>query len=811
MLQNRGIRTKLVLMAGVPLLAFAYLLVSIVHRDVGVAREMSTLQTLVAFTTDVSRLVHELQRERGNSSGFLSSHGTAVRNELAAQRVETDKRMAALGDRLARLDAAAISPEFATQLQTVLKKLDGLKAQRAAIDAQNLPVADGIGYYTDLIGGFLDLVTDASKQVDDGEIATRLLAYLNLMRGKEQAGIERATLTALFTADAIPEGFLLRAASVSTGQAQYLAAFQAYATPAERQLFAAKVQGKDVDDVTRLRDLLYKRATEPSLGKIDPTAWFNAATARIDLLKVVEDGVASDLLGRAQDLEKSTWRSLYTDLGLSLVLLVMTLALGQAITRTIVMNTREVQRGLSALADDCATWLADALDALARGDLTARPAPVIAPIVARGSDELGQMAVSANVLHDRLNATMASYEEARAGLAATVLQIRHSADGVADNGHQLGRAAQNTSKAAVQVAQSVQSMAAGTQETSRSAQTGSHSVTQLSAAIDGIATRATEQLRQVRDIAGTTSRMAASVDQVSASAHAVAVSSDQTRASIAHGDAAVRQIAEAMLEIEQVAGQAASNVGRLGQLGERIGAVVETIDDIAEQTNLLALNAAIEAARAGELGKGFAVVADEVRKLAERSQRETKAIAQLIREIQDGTQAAVNAMSAGTEKIELGTARAAQAEAALVKILGSVESAVSSIADIAQAAEHLDTGARSVARAMEEISDVVEENTGATQEMASHTTQVTDAIESIAAVAEENSAVTQEVSAAAEQMSAQSEEVSAQAQELAVTAELLRQMVARFKLDGAEPRPGDGSRSQTRGAPAHAPARASAA
>jgi hypothetical protein len=78
-----------------------------------------------------------------------------------------------------------------------------------------------------------------------------------------------------------------------------------------------------------------------------------------------------------------------------------------------------------------------------------------------------------------------------------------------------------------------------------------------------------------------------------------------------------------MVGIRTVVDVAATKVRELGRLSDRIGAVVETIDDIAEQTNLLALNAAIEAARVGEHGKGFAVVADEVRKLAERSGRET--------------------------------------------------------------------------------------------------------------------------------------------------------------------------------------------
>jgi len=64
----------------------------------------------------------------------------------------------------------------------------------------------------------------------------------------------------------------------------------------------------------------------------------------------------------------------------------------------------------------------------------------------------------------------------------------------------------------------------------------------------------------------------------------------------------------------------------------KIGQILDVLEDIAGQTNLLALNATIEAARAGEAGKGFAVVAQEVKELAKRSSESVKETASLLEE-----------------------------------------------------------------------------------------------------------------------------------------------------------------------------------
>jgi methyl-accepting chemotaxis protein len=240
-----------------------------------------------------------------------------------------------------------------------------------------------------------------------------------------------------------------------------------------------------------------------------------------------------------------------------------------------------------------------------------------------------------------------------------------------------------------------------------------------------------------------------------------------------------------MQTIKHKVGISSAKVQEMGMRSDEIGAIVETIDDIAEQTNLLALNAAIEAARAGEQGKGFAVVADEVRKLAERSSRATKEIADLIGEVQAGTEEAVKAMQIGAREVETGADLASRSGAALDDIAAAVASSNAAVARIVTAMDEMQGSSSGLVSASDAIAAIAQETNAAAESMTDSAEQVAHAVESIAAISQENAASAEEVSAATEEMTAQAEEVVASASAMSDMAAQLEGLAGRFQIGDA--------------------------
>ena len=248
--------------------------------------------------------------------------------------------------------------------------------------------------------------------------------------------------------------------------------------------------------------------------------------------------------------------------------------------------------------------------------------------------------------------------------------------------------------------------------------------TEIAASSEQMASGIQQQDQQIREASSAVEQVMVAATEVARKAVDASSGAEQSGKSAKQGGQVVSHTVEEMGTIQEAVTRTAESITQLGARGEQIGEVIRVINDIADQTNLLALNAAIEAARAGEHGRGFAVVADEVRSLADRTTRATEEIGGSIKAIQEETRLAVEQMNTGTERVRAGAQKAREAGTSLAEIVQSAESVQTMIAGIAAAAEEQSSAAEQVSQSVQGIAAVSGESARGADQAASAATQL---------------------------------------------------------------------------------------
>lgn len=320
-------------------------------------------------------------------------------------------------------------------------------------------------------------------------------------------------------------------------------------------------------------------------------------------------------------------------------------------------------------------------------------------------------------------------------IARPVTAMREAVENIARNKDLSGRVRVSSNDEIGNTAQALNSMLQSFEE----------SITQLRSNTDQLASAAEElsavstqsnanldnQRAQTEQVATAMNQMTTAVQEVAQSAGYTADASRDANQQTQEGGQAVREVINSITLLSREVGNIAGTARELEQFADKIGSVLEVINDIADQTNLLALNAAIEAARAGEQGRGFAVVADEVRTLASRTQQSTADIRGRIEKLQHGAREVVTAVTRGQEIAHDTEEAAESANAGLDGIMAAISRINDMAAQIASAAEEQNSVADEVNRNILSISDITTENAAgvkqtsvASQELASIASQV---------------------------------------------------------------------------------------
>ena len=247
---------------------------------------------------------------------------------------------------------------------------------------------------------------------------------------------------------------------------------------------------------------------------------------------------------------------------------------------------------------------------------------------------------------------------------------------------------------------------------------------QLSAITEQTSVGMNGQKIETDQVATAMHEMSATVQEVARNAEdASQAASDADREARA-GDAVV---SEAVTQIERLSEEMLRSTEAMAKLeseSNRIGSVMDVIKAVADQTNLLALNAAIEAARAGEAGRGFAVVADEVRGLAQRTQKSTEEIEQLVAGLQQGTQQVAAAMQNSHNLTESSVELTRKAGLALTDITAKVSNIQAMNQQIAAAAEEQGAVAEEISRSVINVRDISEQTATASDETAASSVEL---------------------------------------------------------------------------------------
>jgi len=289
-----SLKTRLILIMALPIAGLLYFSLSVVFSKLQVERGIVAMRQLTDLAEASSTAIHELQKERGLSAGFIGSRGEQFGPELQKQRQESDARIAKLKTLIGSLDAQRHGADFKGALDAVGQKFAGLDETRKKISGLAFAPPQSFEYYTGTVGALLDLVSFVSKASTHEQIAKDTTAYLMFLNAKEQAGRERAVANSAFAADRMDGAAYRRFVSIVSVQDAYLAAFQSYGAREAIAYQKEKLEGPFARDFARMRQAVFDRATDGRYG-IEPSQWFATASARIDAMKEVEDKLTTHL------------------------------------------------------------------------------------------------------------------------------------------------------------------------------------------------------------------------------------------------------------------------------------------------------------------------------------------------------------------------------------------------------------------------------------------------------------------------------------------------------------------------------------
>ena len=668
------ISQKLVILTAIPLIAFFIVSLVFIKNNIDESNIVSDMANNTNLLMAVSDLIHELQRERGRTSIYLSG---GSREDMEGQRKSTDSKIPSV---TSALNTSTISSQIKTNTAEAISEIEKVRSTAN----QKGPAKDVVDTYGKIISAFMSTETTIANSKTTRGFGKALTTIIILETAKENAGKLRATVSGVLTADKpFDEELFTRLITFKANIDANLDSKAIVLSSTAKTLLEDSRKSEAWAGVNKVFNVVLTKSKDGEFG-ISGKDFFATITKVIDDMYSVRNKEVESIVNNLsiiQDEIASTLLKVYFSLGLILLL--------------VLISAFFLARSITAPINHIISYSKD----VASGNLNAT-------LVERFSHDLGVLQASLEAMVENLkskileaerNSSIASEQTEKALLAMKEADVARQkaesakAEGMLQAAHQLEGVVEIVSSASEQ----------------------------LSAQIEQSSRGADEQSGRVRETATAMEEMNATVLEVARNAQQAADVSHQARQQALEGS---KIVTDAVKSIEAVHAQSIAikeDMDVLGKQAEGIGQIMGVIADIADQTNLLALNAAIEAARAGDAGRGFAVVADEVRKLAEKTMIATQEVGHAITGIQEGTRKNIHNVEQSGVSIEEAAKLSAQSGESLKQILEFVHMVNDQVQSIATASEQQSAASEEINHSVEQVATISVETAQAMEQASS--------------------------------------------------------------------------------------------
>jgi len=394
-ISNLSFRKKIFTLLALPMLGFLWLSISAIVDNVNIKNEMSAIAPLTELSVVYSELVHELQKERGMTAGFLGSKGVKFGNKLKNQRQNTDQKRTKKTNfwKASNLTLTNIV-QLNSSIEQALQEINSIRNQ---VDAQSISLGAALAYYTKLNKDLLSVAVLNAEISSDALVTKETIAYFNFLQGKERAGIERAVLSNTFAKQQFGSGMFAKFITLVSEQNTYFNNFKLFSNAESKSFFNQQLDNSAVKEVGNIRAIANSKQSD--FG-VEAEYWFAQSTGRIGQLKKIENHLGNEILALVEEKHSEAFNTMVLNIIVSALLITLALVVSFYVINELTDRVKSLTSVMSKVRHE--------------NDLT-----VHSPH--EGSSELGQISVS-------LNKTLGSFSNVIKDISSSSMTLASAAE-----------------------------------------------------------------------------------------------------------------------------------------------------------------------------------------------------------------------------------------------------------------------------------------------------------------------------------------------------------------------------------------------